>query len=373
VPSKMLSVRGLSFRFDRDPVLCDISLELRRGQCLAVLGPSGCGKSTLLSCIAGFHEPTQGTIELDGVDVTGWPPEVRNLGVVFQEYALFPHMTVFENIAFGLRARRERSGVIQARVDELIEVVGLHGMTRRYPSQLSGGQRQRVALARALAPHPRLLLLDEPLTALDRALRAQLQDELRRLHQRLGLTIILVTHDPEEAMSLADTILLLQHGRILQSGPTKALYDDPVSPEAMTFLGRVTEFSGRLVRQTGREVTIEFPESKIRLDLTPGRDWSAVNSGDDIRLLVRPERVQLFPLTCQPALKAAHADDMALMIGRVTDVVEKGSILDVRIALNDSPTLIAVIPAESGREYLSVGHEVLVGVPTAAIRCFPSA
>jgi ABC-type Fe3+/spermidine/putrescine transport system ATPase subunit len=367
----MLTVKGLWFGFGRDPVLSDITLELRRGECLAVLGPSGCGKSTLLNCIAGFHTPTRGSIELEGVDVTHWPPEVRNFGVVFQEYALFPHMSVFENIAFGLRARGRPAGAVRGRVEELIDLVGLRGLSGRYPAQLSGGQRQRVALARALAPNPRLLLLDEPLTALDRGLRIQLQEELRRLHRLLGLTIVIVTHDPEEAMSLADTILLLEGGRILQSDATKTLYDDPVSPEAMSFLGRVTEFRGRLVRRADREIIVELPESKVRVEHRGDRPWPVMEPGDDIRVLVRPERVRLFPLTCRATRGSAYVDDMALMVGRVTDVVEKGSNVDVAIALDASARVLAVMSAESKRDHVVVGHEVLVGVPTAAFRCFP--
>jgi ABC-type Fe3+/spermidine/putrescine transport system ATPase subunit len=367
----MLKVRGLSFGFDRELVLSDVSLELRAGECLAVLGPSGCGKSTLLNCIAGFHRPTNGTIELDGTDVTQWPAEVRNLGVVFQEYALFPHMTVFENIAFGLRARGQRIPAIRIRVSELVELVGLRGLTERYPTQLSGGQRQRVALARALAPSPRLLLLDEPLTALDRGLRVQLQDELRRLHRLLDLTMIVVTHDPDEAMSLADTILLLQQGRILQSGPTKELYDQPVSPEAMSFLGRVTEFRGRFLRTAGQEVTCEVPERKIRVHLPAQREWTGASPGDEVRLLVRPDRIRLFPRSCRPTLEAGRGDDVALINARIADVMEKGSFLEVRLSLGDDGSLVAVVDRDAVKEPFSLDTEVVAAIPTNAIRCFP--
>jgi ABC-type Fe3+/spermidine/putrescine transport system ATPase subunit len=367
----MLKVRGLSFRFDRELVLSDLSLELHAGECLAVLGPSGCGKSTLLNCIAGFHQPTHGTIELDGTDVTHWPAEVRNLGVVFQEYALFPHMTVFENIAFGLRARGQHIRAIRARVSELIELVGLGGLTERYPTQLSGGQRQRVALARALAPSPRLLLLDEPLTALDRGLRVQLQDELRRLHRLLDLTMIVVTHDPDEAMSLADTILLLRQGRILQSGPTKELYDQPVSPEAMSFLGRVTEFRGRFVRKAGQEITCEVPEGKIRVQLPAHREWTGVSPGDEVRLLVRPDRIRLFPQSCRPTLEAARGDEVALINARIADVMEKGSFVEVCLRLSDGGFLVAVVDGDAVNEPFSRDTELVAAIPTAAIRCFP--
>ncbi|HMS72679.1 MAG TPA: sulfate ABC transporter ATP-binding protein, partial [Baekduia sp.] len=229
-------------------VLREVSLTVERGERVAIVGPTGVGKSTLLRIIAGLDEPDTGTIQIGGVDATGLPAQRREIGFVFQHYAAFKHMSVRDNVAFGLKIRKQPKAQIDARVRELLGVVGLTGYADRLPSQLSGGQRQRMALARALAVEPKVLLLDEPFGALDANVRSDLREWLRRLHDEVHVTTVLVTHDQEEAMAISDHIAVLHDGTIEQLGTPRALYDSPATPFVMGFLGPVTELDGRLVR-----------------------------------------------------------------------------------------------------------------------------
>ena len=244
----MIVVRDVGKRFGTFAALDDISLEVPDGSLTALLGPSGSGKSTLLRVIAGLEVPDTGTVEIHGSDATRVPPQKRGIGFVFQHYAAFKHMTVRENVAFGLKVRKQPKAQIDAKVDELLGIVGLAGYQTRYPNQLSGGQRQRMALARALAVEPSVLLLDEPFGALDAKVRAELREWLRRLHERVPVTTILVTHDQEEAMSVADRIVVMNEGRIEQVGSPRELYDRPANSFVMSFLGPVSRFGERLVR-----------------------------------------------------------------------------------------------------------------------------
>ncbi len=244
----MIEVANVSKRFGDFLALDDISLTIPDGSLTALLGPSGSGKSTLLRIIAGLDEPDTGTIQIGGVDATGLPAQRREIGFVFQHYAAFKHMSVRDNVAFGLKIRKQPKAQIDARVRELLGVVGLTGYADRLPSQLSGGQRQRMALARALAVEPKVLLLDEPFGALDANVRSDLREWLRRLHDEVHVTTVLVTHDQEEAMAISDHIAVLHDGTIEQLGTPRALYDSPATPFVMGFLGPVTELDGRLVR-----------------------------------------------------------------------------------------------------------------------------
>ncbi len=243
-----IEIRHVTKRFGDFTALDDVSLEVESGSLTALLGPSGSGKSTLLRIIAGLETPDRGTIHLDGQNVTGRPPQTRGVGFVFQHYAAFKHMTVRRNIAFGLEIRRRPKAEIRERVDELINLVQLRGLADRYPSQLSGGQRQRMALARALAVEPGVLLLDEPFGALDAQVRKELRRWLRRLHDEAHVTTVIVTHDQEEAMDVADRVALMNEGRIEQVGGPRELYEDPVSEFAMTFFGPVVSLGDELVR-----------------------------------------------------------------------------------------------------------------------------
>jgi sulfate transport system ATP-binding protein len=244
----MIAVERVTKRFADFTALDDISFEAPDGKLTALLGPSGSGKSTLLRVIAGLEVPDSGTIVVSGSDATRLPPQKRGIGFVFQHYAAFKHMTLRDNVAFGLKIRKKPKPEIKAKVDELLHLVGLDGFHDRYPNQLSGGQRQRMALARALAVEPSVLLLDEPFGALDANVRADLRAWLRRLHEQVPVTTVLVTHDQEEAMELADLIVLLKDGRIAQAGAPRELYERPADAFVMGFLGPVSKVRGELVR-----------------------------------------------------------------------------------------------------------------------------
>jgi sulfate/thiosulfate transport system ATP-binding protein len=241
-------VRGANKRYGDFAALDNVDFVVPAGSLTALLGPSGSGKSTLLRAIAGLDQPDSGTITINGRDVTGVPPQRRDIGFVFQHYAAFKHMTVRENIAFGLKIRRRPKAEIAEKVDNLLKIVGLSGFQSRYPNQLSGGQRQRMALARALAVDPQVLLLDEPFGALDAKVREDLRAWLRRLHDEVHVTTVLVTHDQAEALDVADRIAVLRDGRIEQVGSPTAVYDTPANAFVMSFLGAVSSLNGTLVR-----------------------------------------------------------------------------------------------------------------------------
>jgi sulfate/thiosulfate transport system ATP-binding protein len=262
-------VENVSKRFGDFKALNDVSLSVRDGSLTALLGPSGGGKSTLLRVIAGLEQPDEGRVMIGGEDATPKPPQRRNVGFVFQHYAAFKHMTVAKNVAFGLtirkrpgwrrlaRTARSRSEEIEERVDELLKLVHLDGFAHRYPSQLSGGQRQRMALARALAVQPRVLLLDEPFGALDATVRKELRAWLRRLHDEVHVTTVFVTHDQEEAMEVAEQIVVLNHGDIEQIGSPRDLYENPSNEFVMRFIGPVSELSGQWIRPHDVEILVE--------------------------------------------------------------------------------------------------------------------
>jgi sulfate transport system ATP-binding protein len=251
-----IAVEGISKRFGDFVALEDVSLEVPEGGLTALLGPSGSGKSTLLRIVAGLEAPDEGVVRIADQDVTHARPQDRGIGFVFQHYAAFAHMTVFNNVAFGLKIRKRKPAVVRARVEELLALVGLTQWAGQRPHQLSGGQRQRMALARALAVEPQVLLLDEPFGALDANVRAELRRWLRRLHDEQGVTTVLVTHDQEEAMEVADTIAVMNKGQIEQVGAPREVYDTPASPFVMGFLGPVSTVDGKLVRP--HDVTISL-------------------------------------------------------------------------------------------------------------------
>jgi sulfate/thiosulfate transport system ATP-binding protein len=259
----MIAVRDVRKSFGDFVALDDVSLEIPDGSLTSLLGPSGSGKSTLLRIIAGLERPDSGTVVIGGDDATRVPPQRRGIGFVFQHYAAFKHMTVRDNVAFGMKIRKQPKDRIAARVDELLEVVGLSGYQKRYPNQLSGGQRQRMALARALAVEPKVLLLDEPFGALDAKVRAELREWLRRLHDEVHVTTVLVTHDQEEAMTVSDHIAVMDHGRIEQVGGPRELYDRPANRFVMGFLGPVSKVGEQLVRPHDISISL-VPEDGAR-------------------------------------------------------------------------------------------------------------
>lgn len=278
-----LRVSCVSKRYGDQYALRDVSLEIPRGAFVCFVGPSGCGKTTLLRILAGLLKPDSGTVTWRGRDFTSLEPEARGVGMVFQSAALFPHLTVGRNVAYGLRARGISKSECVTRVDGLLERVQLRGMSDRAVGSLSGGQRQRVAIARALAPEPDLFLLDEPFSALDVPLREALQVELAALHRRLGITSILVTHDREEALSLADHLVVMNAGRIQQAGSPRDVYERPANRFVASFLGGANVLSGRLSGKT-------FEFGTDRWELTPESSTGAVSSGQNVTLSFPQER-----------------------------------------------------------------------------------
>jgi spermidine/putrescine transport system ATP-binding protein len=275
---------GVSKHFDNVAAVDDLTLEIPSGSFFALLGPSGCGKTTTLRMIGGFEEPDGGTIEVGGKPVTGVPPYKREVNTVFQSYALFPHLNVFENVAFGLRRKRVPREQLQGRVREILRIVGLEGFDERKPSQVSGGQQQRVALARALVNSPKVLLLDEPLGALDLKLRKQMQLELKRIQSELGLTFVHVTHDQEEAMTMADAIAVMHHGRIEQLGSPTDLYERPRTEFVAGFLG-VSNLLDGTVTTAGSVRVDDVGELRVGTSLP--------TAGTRVRIGVRPEQLRL--------------------------------------------------------------------------------
>jgi sulfate transport system ATP-binding protein len=252
----MIEVRNISKRFGEFRALDDVSIDVDSGSLTALLGPSGSGKSTLLRIIAGLEWPDEGEIKLAGEDATPLTPQKRGVGFVFQHYAAFKHMTVRDNIAFGLKIRKRPKDEVTRRVDELLDLVQLQGFGNRYPAQLSGGQRQRMALARALAPEPKVLLLDEPFGALDARVRAELRVWLRRLHEETHTTTVFVTHDQEEAMEVADKVVVMNQGRVEQVAGPRELYDTPANPFVMSFVGQANRFGDTWVRPHDLQVLL---------------------------------------------------------------------------------------------------------------------
>ncbi len=278
-----IEIAGVGKHFGDFVALDDINLTIPSGQLTALLGPSGGGKSTLLRIIAGLESADSGTVTIEGVDATGLPPQRRNVGFVFQHYAVFKHMTVAKNVAFGLEIRKRPKQEVRRRVDELLDLVHLRQFADRLPTQLSGGQRQRMALARALAVEPKVLLLDEPFGALDAKVRKELREWLRRLHDEVHVTTVFVTHDQEEALEVADTIVVLNEGRIEQIGSPDELYDAPANHFVMSFLGEVSTLDGRLIRPHDIAIhTVPGPGT------IPGVLVRSQRVGFEVRLTVRP-------------------------------------------------------------------------------------
>ena len=284
-----LELDGVTRRYGETTAVDDLSLSVDEGEFFTLVGPSGCGKTTTLRLIAGFEEPTSGTVRFGGEDVAGVPPEDRDAGVVFQNYALFPHMTVGENVAYGLNFADPPGGVgDNERVAELLELVDLPGTQDRDPSSLSGGQRQRVAMARALAPGPDVLLLDEPMSALDAKLREQLRVQVREIQQELGITTVYVTHDQEEALAVSDRMAVMNGGSAEQVAPPRDVYHRPGSRFVAEFIGDNNVFDGRVQAVDGGTATVAVGETAVSVSLD-GWQGSAVSVGDRLAFCVRPE------------------------------------------------------------------------------------
>ncbi len=290
--SVLLSLKGLRKTFDTQEAVSGIDLDVYAGEFLTLLGPSGCGKTTTLRIIAGLEMPTAGAVYLDGQDITNLAPEKRAVNTVFQNYALFPHMNVYKNIAYGLTMRNTPKKEIAQKVAEMLELVQLTGYEKRMPSQLSGGQRQRVAIARSLVLSPKLLLLDEPLGALDLQLRRSMQQELKRMQQRLGITFIYITHDQEEALTMSDRIALMREGKFVQLDTPKGLYERPQTAFAASFIGETNLISATAQAVKDDEVLLDI----AGFDL-PCYDSDWITPGETLLLSLRAERLHL---SCEP-------------------------------------------------------------------------
>jgi putative spermidine/putrescine transport system ATP-binding protein len=353
-----LNLTGVQKRFGLTTAVEDFNLDAERGEFVSFLGPSGCGKTTTLRMIAGFEQPTAGKITVDGQDITYRPPNRRNVGMVFQSYALFPNMTVAGNIGFGLKVRKRPKSEIDRRVGELLELIHLEGRGDRYPYQLSGGQQQRVALARALAIEPQVLLLDEPLSALDAKIRIVLRKEIRAIQRQLGITTVYVTHDQEEALSLSDRVVVMSEGRIEQIGTPFEIYNFPATTFVASFVGTLNLVSAGVIDAGSGRLAIDGQEVRVAKAVT--------GAGDDgrVTLALRPEGI---------SFGDGPAGSNRLR-GTIEDINFLGSIVRIRVRLGADPAAdgAAVISLDTFNEphlaLPAVGEVVTTSFPPEA--CF---
>jgi putrescine transport system ATP-binding protein len=309
----MVRCSGVTKRFGGFTAVDNVSLDIARGEFFALLGPSGCGKTTLLRMLAGFETPDEGQLLLDGEDIVGVPPYERPVNMMFQSYALFPHLTVAGNIAFGLKQEGWSKAAIEKRVAEMLALVKLEQFGHRKPHQLSGGQRQRVALARALAKSPKLFLLDEPLGALDKKLRDETQFELMALQQRLGLTFVIVTHDQEEAMTMADRLGVMHGGKLIQVGTPAEIYEEPKTRWVAEFIGEVNLFEGSIARHDGDLAAVDTKAGRLVVTRKEG-----FADGQAVCVAVRPEKIEIAREPVSGALNMLH--------GHVVDIAYLGDL-----------------------------------------------
>ena len=315
-------------RFGASVAVESFNLAVERGEFVSFLGPSGCGKTTTLRMIAGFESPTSGQIVVDGADITRTPPNRRSIGMVFQSYALFPNMTVADNIGFGLKVAGQRADEIRPRVEELLRIIHMPEFARRYPYQLSGGQQQRVALARALAIRPKVLLLDEPLSALDAKIRASLRQEIRDIQRQLGITTIYVTHDQEEAMALSDRVVVMSRGRIEQVGTPFEVYNFPQTRFVASFVGMLNVLPASVVDGASGRVAVDGQEIRVAGPV------AAHAPGAQLAIAIRPERI---------GLNGASGPEANHLRGNVDDVTFLGAVVRVRIHVGEHVLLFDVL------------------------------
>ncbi|WP_315925323.1 ABC transporter ATP-binding protein [Mesorhizobium sp. SP-1A] len=313
-----LSIQGVRKAFGATTVVKDFNLDVARGEFVSFLGPSGCGKTTMLRMVAGFEEPSAGRILIGGKDVTNLKPNQRNIGMVFQAYALFPNLTVAQNIGFGLKVAGAAKADIDQRVKEMLAIIKLEEYGARYPYQLSGGQQQRVALARALAPRPKLLLLDEPLSALDAKVRISLREEIRAIQKKLDITTIFVTHDQEEALSMSDRVVVMYDGRAEQVGAPFEIYNQPATRFVANFVGTLNVLDGTVVDPA--TATVKISDSNVSLKKG---SLNGAKAGDVLSLALRPEALAL----------GARAGNDSHLSGEIADVHFLGSVIRVRVGV----------------------------------------
>jgi len=353
----VISVEHVTKRYGDFVAVKDMSFEIRQGEFFSMLGPSGCGKTTMLRMIAGFEDVTSGSLKLEGVDVVGVPPYRRSVNTVFQNYALFPHLSVFDNVAFGPRIRQLDKAQLDKRVREMLDVVRLGDFAKRMPSQLSGGQRQRVALARALVNHPSALLLDEPLSALDAELRRQMQIELKRIQRDVGITFVFVTHDQEEALTMSDRIAVMSKGRLEQVGTPEEIYDEPATAFVARFIGSANLIPVVVERAGGGRVTFQLPGGRLGEAAMGARTFTP---GRDALLMIRPERLEVGP-------HEPTADRLGLPV-TCTDLVFQGAMLRCALRDPDGGELIDYLEASRQQPGVKPGASLWVSWEPDAAR-----
>ncbi len=333
-----LELKNVSKQFGNVTAVRDFNLDIEKGSLVSFLGPSGCGKTTTLRMIAGFEQPDQGTITLDNIDITTIPPNKRDIGMVFQAYALFPNLSVKENVAFGLEMKKFPKNEINQRVSEVLEMVRLTTIANRFPHQLSGGQQQRIALARALAVQPRVLLLDEPLSALDAEVRVALRAEIRRIQSQLAITTVYVTHDQEEALSISDKVVVMNNGCIEQVGSPESIYRQPQTRFVATFIGTANQFSGKV--SDDHSVQCEHAQLQVA-------DMRQFSKGEDVVVLVRPESIQI-------QFEPTHEPNWNLLEGVIETVTFHGAV--TRIGVNAHGQRIVADITYSSSTPISLGQ-----------------
>ena len=321
----ILELRHIEKSYGNRLVLKDIDLSVAHGEFLTFLGASGCGKTTLLRLISGFESPDQGKVFIQNKDVTALAPQQRNVHTVFQSYALFPHLSVFENVAFALRCRNNTNADLQARVIDALKMVKLDYLKDQQPCHLSGGQKQRVAIARAIVNKPLVLLLDEPLSALDYRLRKEMQLELKQLQRELGITFILVTHDQEEALSLSDRVVILNEAQIAQVGTPREVYETPCNLAVGHFIGEVNQFDGHVLAVNHNSLLIRSKQGDFSVEKDP---LLALNKNEQVHVLIRPEDIKIWREAEKPQVSP-------LMFGEVIETIYKGSTVDILLKLDN--------------------------------------
>ena len=354
-PEHFVDLLRLGKRYGETRALSDLTLHIKRGDFLTLLGPSGSGKSTTLMMLAGFEQPSEGRIEREGRDITALPADQRDFGVVFQGYALFPHMSVEQNIAYPLKIRKVPPAEIATRVGQMLERVGLEGKGKRGISQLSGGQQQRVALARALVFEPQLVLMDEPLGALDKQLREHMQMEIKHLHQRLGVTVVYVTHDQGEALTMSDRVAVFHQGEIQQIAPPRMLYEEPKNTFVANFIGENNRLNGRLHSRDGDRCLVELGrgEKVQALAVNVGR------TGDPVTLSIRPERI---------SLNGSSESCANRFSGRVEEFIYLGDHVRVRLEVCGMNDFFVKQPIAELDPALAVGDVVPLGWQVEHVR-----